>query len=91
MTKVTLANHAMTIEVVSSHDGDTEQVLVAARELATRNITFVAAFVDRFDGLVIVSDNGTAWHFQSTLCGYEGTGTHATAEVLSLLDFGSFN
>ena len=48
------------------------------------------AVVNRFDGLTLYTgdDQAIALHFAHALCGYEGSGPHATAVILDEAGFG---
>ena len=72
-------------------DRDTLEALANARALKASGHEFTAAFVHRFDGLVLiegeVTNTATGHHFRTPLCGYEGTGPRATVEILEMFDF----
>ncbi len=88
MTNVTLRNHDVTLEATPVNDTYTDQAIEHARGLLAEGIDFDKALVDRFDGLVLTGRHGS-WHFQTPLCGYEGTGPHTTATILAMFNFGS--
>ena len=48
------------------------------------------AVVDRYDGLTLFTDDefSASLHFVNALCGYGGSGPHATAEILHEAGFG---
>lgn len=53
----------------------------------------VELHVDRFDGLVIISDPESQTpgvHFRSALCGYEGSGTQVSAKIMKLFGFDDY-
>ena len=88
MTNVTLRNHDVTLEATPVNDTYTDQAIEHARGLLAEGIDFDKALVDRFDGLVLTGRHGT-WHFQTPLCGYDGTGPNTTATILAMFNFGS--
>lgn len=68
-------------------DRSTDEALEKAEQLMIRGVTFNRADVDRFGGLFLYGPDGT-WHFRTPLCGYGGTGPHATADILAIFGFG---
>ncbi len=68
-------------------DGSSYEAESIAKQLKAQGVSFTEAFVDRFDGLVLCGRD-ESWHFRCALCGYEGTGVHATATILEMFGFG---
>lgn len=92
MSTVMLRNHNMTFSNVEEV-GDTytgEAIVMAGALAALHGHDVTTAHVDRFDGLVLLCDRlGLGWRFATPLCGYGGTGPHATAEILEIFGFGN--
>lgn len=86
---VTLRNHGESMIANEVGDTYTDEAIDKARELHAQGVTFTRAYVDRFDGLVLLGPQEDAWHFQTTLCGYAGTGPTTTARILELFEFGT--
>lgn len=85
--------------VMSGYDTYTGEALKIAAEVKERCGDRVhQAEVDRFDGLILYWMDEAAfemsaaslrgWHFVTPICGYGGTGPHATAEILEMFGFG---
>lgn len=73
-------------------DEGTDEALETARVLAvTHKHRVLNATVDRQNGLLLVfsSSRPCGWHFQSPLCGYEGSGPQAAAQILEMFGFGT--
>lgn len=90
MRSITLHNHNETFgDVNIIDDCDPWDAIEQAKHLFEQGYYFEKALVDRFDGLVLVGSGGI-WHFSHALCGYEGSGPQATAEILEIFGFGKF-
>ena len=79
-------------DVYRPADEGTDEALETARALAvTYKHKVLNATVDRRDGLLLVfsSSRPSGWHFQSPLCGYEGSGPQAAAQILEMFGFGN--
>jgi hypothetical protein len=74
-------------------DTDSYSAEKIALKLATRSfLDFSHASVHRFDGLVVYSPSGKfGWHFSTALCGYRGSGTKASANILTMFGFGNYD
>lgn len=77
--------------VVPAQDRDTLEAIDRVRSLPNKSM-YPVAFVDRYEGLLLLQGpaipSTPGIHLQTPLCGYEGTGPRATAEILALLGFG---
>lgn len=89
MASVSHSNQDISVKVYLVDDLYTEDAIRLAEQLVADGVEFDQASVDRFAGLVLSGPSGS-WHFNTLLCGYEGNGPAATAQVLHLFGFGSF-
>lgn len=100
-TALSVAFGNTTIDGVSYGDDTvSEQAVRRARDIVETGgaLSITEAVVDRHGGLAVYGDAPAkpasgpeqvrGWHFASAVCGFEGTGTHATAEILELFGFG---
>ena len=80
-----------TMELAEVGDRDSWEAIEYAQEYRDmRGFTFDKAEIDRHDGLLLIGKPG-AYHFTNALCGYGGSGPHATARILELFEFGTFD
>lgn len=86
LTSVRLRSLNQTFPATPGGDGDTREAIEAAKEVA-EHFVIVEAHVDRFDGLVLVDESGTCFHWRTPLCGYTGSGPLATVEILVACGF----
>ena len=81
-------------EVAPARDRDTNEAVERVRSLPNKRM-YPVAFVDRYEGLLLLqgpaAPSTPGLHLQTPLCGYEGTGPRATAEILALLGFGEID
>jgi len=84
---VALRNHGIELRATKVNDTYTGQAIDFAEGLKSKGRQFHQAYVDRFDGLVLVGTSGS-YHFATPLCGYGGTGPNATATILEMFGFG---
>ncbi|MGB3945514.1 MAG: hypothetical protein WBK76_01610 [Candidatus Saccharimonadales bacterium] len=90
MAQIALRNHGFSVEAREVEDLDTEEALKHATQLYADGVRFTQAYVDRFDGLVLQTQNGEiAYHYRTPLCGYDGSGPTSTAVILELFGFGT--
>ena len=84
---VMLVHGKYEIEVKEVNDLSTDEAIAFARKLRDDDgVTAEAAYVDRIDGLVLVTHIGS-WHFQTPLCGHDGSGPSASHEILEIFGF----
>lgn len=82
-------------EVADATDRDTMEALEQARRYRDQDPGAIrSAIVTRRDGLVLLRGQlaertSSGMHLRTPLCGYDGTGPRAAAEILALCGFGT--
>lgn len=79
------------LNVKAVGDRDTIEAIEYVRSLPDKE-SYVTAVVGRFDGLALLQGppkrDTPGIHLRTPICGYDGHGPRATAEILALLGFG---